>query len=286
MDNITVDKEKAIRQIVKSNVINFAQIFSGRHISEMDNPNGTINMKIHNVFIAALGSELQYYTSLVRSLDSSLGNMLEQMALSIAELRFEVTKSVTGYLYPEQTQKISKLLEAYRNRSNPMKPEVSHYDLVEKAASHYRSLDDLDREGFYKTHISDYYFYDEENEHHYIIELKIGGDLDNKKARSEKEAIFEQYAILKNVLNEDAKVTCYFATAYNRFGEGQPWEQGRVRQFFSKDELLIGADFWNFVCDSEKGYEVVIDEYKKNSKYILDALARIKECYLGNEDES
>ena len=282
MNNINVTKEQAIRQIVKSNVINFAQTFSDRHISEVGNPNGTINMKIHNVFIAALGPEIQYYTSLVRSLDSSLGNMLERMALSIAELKFDVTQNVEGYLYPEQYQVISSLLEGYKNSKNPLKPELSHYDQITQAGSTYRGQAELDRTGFYKTHVSDYCFYDKDTDDYYIIELKIGGDLDNKKARSEKEAIFEQYAILKNVLHEDAKITCYFATAYNRFGEGMPWQQGRVRQFFCEDELLIGKDFWDFVCGSSEGYDVVIDEYKKSAHYILDALNEIKYTYLGD----
>jgi hypothetical protein len=51
-------------------------------------------MKIHNVFIAKLGSEIQYYTALVRSLDSSLGSMLEKMAIMISELNYEVKQSV------------------------------------------------------------------------------------------------------------------------------------------------------------------------------------------------
>jgi len=104
--------------------------------------------------------------------------------------------------------------------------------------------------------------------------------LDNKKARSEKEAIFEQYAILSNILGREADIRCYFATAYNRFGEGKEWKQTRVLQFFSKDELLIGRDFWNFVCCSEKGYEIVIDEYKNASYLIKNALNKIKEVYL------
>lgn len=282
MININVTKEQAIRQIVKSNVINFAQTFSERHISEVGNPNGTINMKIHNVFISALGPEIQYYTSLVRSLDSSLGNMLERMALSIAELKFDVTQNVEGYLYPEQYQIISTLLEGYKNSKNPLKPELAHYDQIDKASAVYRNDASLDVTAFHKTHVSDYCFYDKGTNEYYIIELKIGGDLDNKKARSEKEAIFEQYAILKNILPEDAKITCYFATAYNRFGEGMPWQQGRVRQFFCEDELLIGKDFWDFVCGSEEGYNVVIDEYKKSASFILDALNDIKYTYLGD----
>jgi hypothetical protein len=55
-----------------------------------------------------------------------------------------------------------------------------------------------------------------------LIELKFGGDLDNKKARSEKEAILEQFAILSNVLSDDTRIEVYFATVYNGFGEGRP----------------------------------------------------------------
>ena len=73
-----------------------------------------------------------------------------------------------------------------------------------------------------------------------------------------------------------------FATAYNRYGEGKPWKQGRVRQFFSDDELCISKDFWNLVCKSEDGYDIVIDEYNKNAHYINDALDEIKDAYLPN----
>ena len=114
-----------------------------------------------------------------------------------------------------------------------------------------------------------------------MIELKIGGDLDNKKARSEKEAILEQFAILSNTLPKNRTIKIFFATAYNRFGEGKPWNQSRVKQFFADDELLIGRDFWNFICKSNKGYDIVLNEYRKNAFLIKNALKSIKETYLG-----
>lgn len=80
----SISKEEAIRAIVRSAVKCYAAGFSHRHIKELDDENGVINMKIHNVFIAALGPEIQYYSALARSLDSSLGNMLEKMAITIA----------------------------------------------------------------------------------------------------------------------------------------------------------------------------------------------------------
>ncbi len=107
----TIDKEKAIRAIVAASVESYAAAFSDRHIAEKDDEDGTINMKIHNVFIAALGPEIQYYSALARSLDSSLGNMLERMAIQIAKLHYTVTQHVEGKLYKEQTDYIAELLE-------------------------------------------------------------------------------------------------------------------------------------------------------------------------------
>ena len=265
-----VDTEKAIRQIVSSYVEAYANGFSDRHIAEKEDDNGVINMKIHNVFIAALGKEIQYYSALVRSLDSSLGDMLEAMAIKIAELFFNVSKSVEGELYSEQTNKIAYFLEAYKDSNNDLKP----------SANHYKEIASLKGSKHNKRHISDYYLFDKETNMHYLIELKIGGDLDNKKARSEKEALMEQYAILSNTLKSTDNIKCFFATAYNRFGEDKEWKQGRVLQFFSKEELLIGKDFWNFICCSKDGYNIVIDEYKKSAKFIINALNEIKDVYL------
>lgn len=269
-----VKTEKCIRQIVRSSVNAFADGFEQRHVKEVDNPNGTINMKIHNIFIAVLGEEIQYYTSLVRSLDSSLGNMLESMAINIAKLFYDVRQSVDGELYPEQTTKIAELLEAYKNVKNDLKPTLKHYEEIKNVKSKSKAET--------KNHVSDYCLYDKKRNEYHLIELKVGGDLDNKKARSEKEAIFEQYAILSNTLGKNAKIKCHFATAYNRFGEDKEWKQTRVLQFFSKDELLIGKDFWNLICCSDKGYEIVIDEYKKSAYLINDALKNIKKEYLGS----
>ena len=231
-------------------------------------------MKIHNVFIAALGSEIQYYNALVRSLDSSLGNMLEKLAMSIAKLSFDVHKSVEGPLTIEQTQQIAELLEKYKRREKRPRREDYQFLRVKPEASGLLN----------KRHDSDYYLIQKETGVHCLIELKIGGDLDNKKARSEKEAILEQFAILSNVLQENTQIEVYFATAYNRFGEGKPWLQERVKQFFAGEELLIGKDFWNFICQSDEGYETVLQAYRDNAYLIRDALEFIKGIYLGKNE--
>lgn len=272
--SMNIDNERAIRAVVRSYVEAYATGFSDRHLSEVDDPDGTINMKINNVFIAALGADIQYYSALARSLDSSLGNMLEKMAIQIATLHFDVSQHVEGIIYQEQTDYIAELLEAYKNTKgvNHRLPKVDDYKgiMLKKSPSSFHS----------KRHESDYYLKDPQTGMHYLVELKIGGDLDNKKARSEKEALLEQYCILANSLGSEENIKICFATAYNRYGEGKPWKQGRVLQFFAEEELLISSNFWNLVCKSEKGYDIVIDEYKKNAHLIIEALAKIKNAYL------
>lgn len=257
----SVKKEAAIRAIVRCSVKSYADGFSDRHLSEIDDEDGVINMKIHNVFISALGPEIQYYSALARSLDSSLGNMIEHMAIEIASLNFKVSQYVEGILYKEQTDFIAELLEQYKRPSERRLPTVSDY----------RGISQLNTTARTKRHESDYYLMDKDTGTHYLIELKIGGDLDNKKARSEKEALLEQYCILTNRVGEE-NVKILFATAYNRYGEGKPWLQGRVRQFFAEEELCISQDFWNLICKSDKGYEIVIDEYCKSAHFITEAL--------------
>jgi hypothetical protein len=265
-----ISNESAIRALVETAIESYADGFEIRHIKEKDDPNGTINMKIHNVFIAALGPEIQYYTALVRSLDSSLGNMLETLAINIAKLFYTVSQHVEGPLYPRQTQIIAELLETYK--SHARKPKSADYSSLREK---------IDTPTKNTRHDSDYYLIDKATNKHYLIELKIGGDLDNKKARSEKEAILEQFAILSNTLPPEIEIKIYFATAYNRYGENKSWTQSRVKQFFADDELLIGKDFWDFICKSENGYEIILDEYKKHAKVILASLEKIKKVYLG-----
>ncbi len=264
------NKEIQIRRVITEKIENFCSKFKSRHLGELNNPEGTLNSKIHNIFVARLGDEILYYSAMVRSFDSSFGNMLEDLAIEIAKISYIVRRKVEGPLTNDQTSEIAFLLESYKR--NAMKPAISDYQSLRNA-----NLEGIDST---KRHESDYYLIDKENGSHHLIELKIGGDLDNKKARSEKEALLEQFAILCNTLEDSENVHIHFATAYNRFGEDKTWNQGRVLQFFSPDELLIGSNFWNFICKSDTGYDVVLDQYNIEAPKILNMLNEIKSAYL------
>jgi hypothetical protein len=262
-------QEKLIRSIIQKEVSLFSSDFEKRHLSELDDPDGVINSKVHNIFIGALGDEIQFYSALVRSLDSSLGSLIEKMALAIAETHFYVTQHVEGRLYTEQTSYIAELLQNYlTQRSRPNKTDLDKLRSLNKGKVHE------------KRHASDYMLENRVTGVKSLIELKLGGDLDNKKARSEKEALLEQFCILSNEQGANTEINLHFATAYNRYGEGKKWKQERVLRFFSEDELLISADFWNFITQDSRGSEIILNEYKKQSHQINTALDNLKAAYV------
>ena len=106
-----------------------------------------------------------------------------------------------------------------------------------------------------------------------------------KRCIEDDETFYQEYNELLNFLhekNEEApKIFIYLGTAYNMFGEGNYWNQGRVRQFFAENELLIGKDYWNFVCNDTNGFNVVMNQYRKSADYIKNALEEIKTLYFG-----
>lgn len=53
---------------------------------------------------------------------------------------------------------------------------------------------------------------------------------------------------------------------------------------FARKELLIGTEYWNFVCNDENGFSIIFDQYKKSSCYIKEAINRIKKLYSEIQD--
>ncbi|ONI47091.1 hypothetical protein AN644_01705 [Candidatus Epulonipiscium fishelsonii] len=73
-----------------------------------------------------------------------------------------------------------------------------------------------------------------------VCELKAGGDLDSSNAPSNVEKLLNIY-IAMDLPNCNA----YFATLYNKDGEGNTWK-GTVKKHMNYPSMfLIGAKFWN-----------------------------------------
>lgn len=254
---MNADKKKAIELLVDADIKSFAIGLTSRYQKEQTDDDGVINMKKNNCFIAELGEEFMFYSAFVRSFDSSFGNILEVLGNHIAKLSYEVKGNINSFILPDQTQRIASILDSYVDHTSI--PSIHHYDTFDV-------IYPKNTVSYERTHVTDNYFYNKQKNEHYLIELKASGDLDNKKAKAEKSALLDEYFLLKNSLRNDksAKIKIFFGTAYNKYGEGNYWKQERVRQFFAEEELLIGQDYWNFVCDDNDGFNVVFGQMKRS----------------------
>lgn len=266
------DKIRAIQGIIDSSIKSFVTGFELKHTSQVENPVGIINQKKNNIFINELGDEFMFYSAFVRSFDSSFGNVLENMGNSIARLSYDVLGDIESYILNQQVQHIDYLVADYKRK---VRPTISDYATFSCRHPQHETTDII-------THKTDNYFFNPRNNTHYVIELKAGGDLDIKKAQAEKVALMREYFLLRNsLIGTNDTVVIRFATAYNKFGEGNQWKQSSVRYFFADEELLIGKDYWNFVCDDENGFDVVFEQYQRSAILIKEALERIKNIYFG-----
>lgn len=266
-------KIKAINWIVDSAIYAFAQGLRDKNEKEALDPNGVINMKKKNCFVSVLWEEFMFYSAFVRSFDSSFWIVLENIGNNIAKLSYDVRDNIESFILPDQTQRISSIVDKYLEHT--CSPKIEHY-------ADFNCIYPTNLSSYQRTHVTDNYFYDGNTNEHYLIELKAWGNLDNKKARAEKEALLEEYFLLKNQIRNDktAKIKIYFWTAYNMFWEWNQWRQGSVEQFFAQDELLIGQDYRNFACNDGDGFEIIFNQYKKSADYIRKSLQEIKNLYF------
>ena len=94
-----------------------------------------------------------------------------------------------------------------------------------------------------------------------IIELKSGGNLDSKKEPAERKNLDELKLVISQTKKQQAKF--YFATAYKI--------KKRIRSF-SNDELLLGEDFWEFICDDPLSYEFILQYFSDQIRISLEEL--------------
>ena len=87
--------QKLINQIMQSRIYTFASNFRKEYSGRGTKLKNLTN-KANNPFILALGEEIVIYSTIMRSLDSSLGNCLEGIARAIAEANYYVYKEVEG----------------------------------------------------------------------------------------------------------------------------------------------------------------------------------------------
>lgn len=99
-------------------------------------------------------------------------------------------------------------------------------------------------------------FFDGENWN--VMELKAGGDLDSSNAPSNVEKLLTIYV---DMGIENCKA--YFATLYNKDGEGNAWN-GAVKKHLAYPEMfLIGKNLWEKILPDGISFEDFEDIYKQ-----------------------
>lgn len=91
-----------------------------------------------------------------------------------------------------------------------------------------------------------------------IMELKAGGDLDSSNAPSNVEKLLTIYV---DMGIENCKA--YFATLYNKNGEGNTWT-GAVKKHLNYPSMfLIGANFWERILPARISYIEFTNIYRE-----------------------
>lgn len=146
------------------------------------------------------------------------------MGNSIATFSYDARGDIESSILNQQVQHIDYLIADYKRK---FRPTVSDYSTFSCRHLQHETTGII-------THKTDNYFFNPRNYTHYVIELKAGGDLAIKKAQAEKVALMREYFLLRNsLIGTNENVVIKFATAYNKFGEGNQWKQSSVRYFFA-----------------------------------------------------
>ena len=95
-----------------------------------------------------------------------------------------------------------------------------------------------------------------------VIELKAGGNIDSKKAKSERNNLDAVKLTVAKMKRQ--KTVFFYATAYKSFDENEAGYKN-----FSKEELLIGKDFWEFICDDSASYEYILKTFRDKFKEFI-----------------
>ena len=96
-----------------------------------------------------------------------------------------------------------------------------------------------------------------------IMELKAGGDLDSSNAPSNVEKLLTIYVDM-GISN----CKPYFATLYNKDGEGNTWT-GAVKKHMNYPSMfLIGANFWNRILPKGISFDVFTAIYRESLEEI------------------
>ncbi|MFA6867138.1 MAG: TdeIII family type II restriction endonuclease [Clostridia bacterium] len=235
--------------------------------------------KRRNFILSQFDNETTAEMVFVSSFESKSGNTIENCARRFARLKYgdenvpniiNMTGNEVNIKNDNKTQLIASYIDmsnsnlggyitTFRknNTSNGRTPSTLNHAKMKELVDIGNNYIDNDLH----TKPVDLAFYDGENWN--IMEIKAGGDLDSSNAPSNVDKLLTLYTgmHLKNC-------KAYFATLYNKNGEGRTWNGGVKKYLAYPDNFLIGSQFWNKVLPDN----IKFDEFCSIYNEVLEEL--------------
>lgn len=254
---------------------------------------GNYKRKVNNFLLSQMDSRITASMVFVSSFESKSGFAIENCAKRIARLRFG-EENVPTIVNPRNlshninpnTVSGQIVVTDVATHNGDLRGRISAFraNNVASGAGRTRIESRVTQESIranllplsttYKTNEIytkpvDLAFFDGENWN--VLELKAGGDLDSSNAPSNVEKLLTIYV---DMGVENCKA--YFATLYNKDGEGNTWK-GSVKKHMSYPEMfLIGKNFWEKILPNNISFDDFVGVYKSALEEI-DLNAKITE---------
>ena len=251
------------------------------------------NRKVNNFLLSQMDAQITASMVFVSSFESKSGFAIETCAKRIARLRFG-EENVPAIVNPRglhhnidpATVSGQVVVTDVDTHNGDLRGRISAFrannvasgrgrNRVESGVTqssireHLLPLADTYKTDTLYTKPVDLAFFDGENWN--VLELKAGGDLDSSNAPSNVEKLLTIYV---DMGVENCKA--YFATLYNKDGEGNTWT-GAVKKHMSFPEMfLIGKNFWEKILPEDISFEDFEEIYKEALEEI-DLNAKITE---------
>lgn len=252
---MTEKRKKEVTAMMSRHFEDFMKQYVNTILRKKGTKNDIVQKKRNNrILVSFMPNEAGIvYSALSRSFESALGKALETFGQECASLSYDVSagNTIIAPLTSEQATLADTLAQEYYDKKKV--PSRSDYEGTKIARPKQGTNQ--------RKHETDNRWYDSDTKTHVIVELKAGGDLDNKKARIEKAELLREYFMQQNIAGDGESTRIFFATAYNKDGDDSEWAQGSVQRMFADDELLIGRDYWNLVCNASNGYDVIMENF-------------------------
>ena len=187
---------------------------------------------------------------LSRSFDSQLGIRLQKIAMFVARRKYGNNRVPNLILLFNKDDDIELFMISYGNEFGINQKVWWLDDYIKDLKNYNKGLLVEEYEKLIKKKLDNKTIA-------YSYEIKAGGNLDTKNAKSNANEV-ESLGKIFSFCNESIS---RFATCYDSNGSGKP--DGSITNNLEENQILIGKKFWKEILEEKVSYEDFIKIYKE-----------------------